>query len=572
MVGINSNFAASAATRNLGIANDAVSSSIAKLSSGNRIIKASDDVAGLAIGTSIATTVKTLQISLLNAQQATSVLSIADGALNQVGDILARQKSLATQANSGSLGSTERGYLAQEFNALKDEIDQIVGSTTFNGITLLNGTLGANTSGKDVSNAPTFGTDGGSAGSALYTGTIGTSVVNSTSELAFTNDNGNGTNIGSTADIKVSGVYNANNVVFFTINLGGVSYNSGQVNLATANANVALTFTNPDDSGATIKFNIKTYAIPGSQANVSTIAAGIQDDLSGLTIYQKRAFGTGSTGITADSLVGTVLEGLSGADFTLKGTSFDTTGNTAPVVGAFNATAETTTTDGKLSTTIGGVTYSTVVGQFDSTKTDLQAGDSGGGTGVIRLYKDGDATANPEDYLDIDVASNAALDNTRIDSLGSATLLTDALNTAFGVGSNGALSFQIGSNTTDSIGVSINSVLTNDIYKDDDGNYVDININTQTDAQTASSVLDNAIASVISRRADVGAGISRFNFASSNLQVSIANQDSARGSFLDADIAEESTNFASAQVRLQASTSVLAQANALPRDLLRLLQ
>lgn len=122
------------------------------------------------------------------------------------------------------------------------------------------------------------------------------------------------------------------------------------------------------------------------------------------------------------------------------------------------------------------------------------------------------------------------------------------------------------------IAVSIDSVKTSDIYVDNDDNAQIIDVTTQENAQQAIEVLTNAVASVIARRADVGAAQSRFNFAAANLETSISNQDSARGSFLDDDIATESTTFASAQVRLQASTSVLAQANALPRDLLRLLQ
>ncbi len=568
MVGINSNFAALSATRNLGSANSVVSSSIAKLSSGNRIIKASDDVAGLAIGTSLAGTVKTLQISLLNTQQATSVLSIADGALNQIGDILSRQKSLATQANSGSLGLTERGYLNQEFQALTLEIDRIVTSTQFNGITLLNGSLGASTAGKDtLATTVTF----------VDTGTIGTSALDG-STFTVADDSDNSTVIGSTAGIIVTGTYSNNNNASFTINLGGVTYISNTVNLATINGNQNLTFTNPTNSGGTIDIVLDNYAAAiTSQTLMNTLAAAIQADLDALTVYQTRTVATTTGNIESDTLDGTVLEGLDGGDFKISGTIFDTAEDTAPVVGAFSGTAETSTLDGNITTTIGGVTYSTAAHQFDSGATDLQAAVLGGGgtpgttAGVIRLWKNGD-DANTNEWLDITLTSGNALDNLQFDTAGSVKLLTDALNTAFGVGSNGALSFQVGGNVTDSISVSIDSVATDDIFVDDDGAAQTLDITTQQGAQDAIEVLDNAVSSVIGRRADAGAAISRFNFAAANLEVSIANQDAARGSFLDSDIASESTNFASAQVRLQASTSVLAQANALPRDLLRLLQ
>ncbi len=563
-IGINSNLSASSATRNLDIANTSVSSSVAKLSSGNRIIKASDDVAGLAIGTSISSTVKTLEISLLNASQASSVLSIADGALAQIGDILARQKSLATQANSGSLGTTERGYLNQEFQALISEIDRIVDSTTFNGITLLDGTLGASTDGLSALAATV---------SFVDTGTVGSTALDG-STFTLSTDNGNSAVIGSTADISVTGDLVFNNTAVFTITLEGVTY-TAEANIVTTDANLTLAFTNQADTGATITIVLSTYTGGSTQGAVNTIADAIEADLDALTVYQSRTIATTDGNIEAATLDGTILEGLDGGDFQIQGTAFDVSGNTAPVVGAFSVTAETTTSDGDVTVTLGGVTYSTVADQFDSTDADdLQAGSLGGGTGIIRLYRAGDSTTYANEYIDIDitVASGAVVDNAQLDSAGAAQLLEDALNAAFGVGSAGALSFQVGAAVTDEISVDIDSVTTTDVFVDDAGDAATLDITTQTGAQDAIEVLDNAIASVISRRADVGAAQSRFNFASANLEVSIANQDAARGSFLDANVAGESTLFATAQVKLQASIAVLAQANALPRNLLQLLQ
>ena len=76
----------------------------------------------------------------------------------------------------------------------------------------------------------------------------------------------------------------------------------------------------------------------------------------------------------------------------------------------------------------------------------------------------------------------------------------------------------------------------------------------------------------MSLRADVGALQSRFSYATDAIQSSLENQDAARGTFLDTDVSAESTAYASAQVQLQAGISVLAQANQLPQNLLKLLQ
>lgn len=140
---INTNLAAYSAQANIRTAQSDNSASVSRLSSGNRITQASDDVAGLAIGTSLATNVSTLRTALTNASQAVSLLSVADSSLGQITEILQRQKSIAVQAGSGTLGATERAFLDAEFQALTSEIDRIATNTNFNGVTLIDGGLDA---------------------------------------------------------------------------------------------------------------------------------------------------------------------------------------------------------------------------------------------------------------------------------------------------------------------------------------------------------------------------------------------------------------------------------------------
>lgn len=119
------------------------SASLSKLSSGSRIVRASDDAAGLAVGVSLKADITTLKQAATNAVQAQSVLQTADGALSRVGDILQRMKSLTAQAISGSVDSTSRGFIDQEYDALKAEAIAIGTSTTFNGTKLLDGNFNA---------------------------------------------------------------------------------------------------------------------------------------------------------------------------------------------------------------------------------------------------------------------------------------------------------------------------------------------------------------------------------------------------------------------------------------------
>src|SRR4051812_47292570 len=134
------NTAANTALRYLSQSQMAASSSLAKLSSGSRIVRASDDAASLAVGTKLKADVNALRQAQVNASHGASVLQVADGALQQVSDILIRMKALSTQAVSGSLSDTERGYLDGEFTQLEGQLDDIATQTKFNGSPLLDGT------------------------------------------------------------------------------------------------------------------------------------------------------------------------------------------------------------------------------------------------------------------------------------------------------------------------------------------------------------------------------------------------------------------------------------------------
>jgi flagellin len=134
-----SNFAANVAHRHLTMSDKEASESVAKLSSGQRVLAAKDDAAALAIGTRLDAEEKALGQAGVNAGQAVSMLQIADGAMARTNDILVRMKTLAVQASSDQLSGTERGMLDDEFQALRDEIDRIADDTEFNGTALLAG-------------------------------------------------------------------------------------------------------------------------------------------------------------------------------------------------------------------------------------------------------------------------------------------------------------------------------------------------------------------------------------------------------------------------------------------------
>lgn len=136
---VTTNTAANSALRFLNYNAMQSGNSVSKLASGSRIVKASDDAAGLAIGTRLLADVTVLRQSAVNASQGASVLQVADGGLARIADVLQRMKALAAQALSGVPSNTERGFIDAEFQQLRQEISAIASTTRFNGDSLLDG-------------------------------------------------------------------------------------------------------------------------------------------------------------------------------------------------------------------------------------------------------------------------------------------------------------------------------------------------------------------------------------------------------------------------------------------------
>jgi flagellin len=139
---INTNVPSLSAQRSLGINTRNLNDNLRKLSSGERITKAGDDAAGLAISENLKAQIRGMRQAKRNAGDAVSLLQTAEGGMNEISNIIIRLRELSVQAASDTVGSTERGFSDIEFQSLKEEIDRISKSTEFNGIKLLDGTGG----------------------------------------------------------------------------------------------------------------------------------------------------------------------------------------------------------------------------------------------------------------------------------------------------------------------------------------------------------------------------------------------------------------------------------------------
>jgi len=152
---INTNVSALNAQRNLGNTSAAMSKNLEKLSSGLRINRAADDAAGLAISEKMRSQVRGMQQGQRNAQDGVSMLQTAEGALNEVHNILQRVRELGVQAGNTTLSSTDRAAIGEEMVALRSEIDNIAQRTRFNGLNLLNGSLAVTLDGASTATAAT---------------------------------------------------------------------------------------------------------------------------------------------------------------------------------------------------------------------------------------------------------------------------------------------------------------------------------------------------------------------------------------------------------------------------------
>ena len=133
------NLTAMNSNRMLGLTQSTLAKSTEKLSSGYKVNRAADDAAGLAISEKMRRQVRGLTQASANAQDGISCVQTAEGALNEVHDMLQRMNELATKAANDTNMSEDRDYIQSEINALVTEIDRVASTTTFNQQNLLNG-------------------------------------------------------------------------------------------------------------------------------------------------------------------------------------------------------------------------------------------------------------------------------------------------------------------------------------------------------------------------------------------------------------------------------------------------
>ncbi|MEC8646764.1 MAG: flagellin, partial [Candidatus Latescibacterota bacterium] len=136
---VNSNIAAINSRRQLNANNRDLGTRLERLSSGLRINRAADDAAGLSVREGMRAEISGLKMNVLNAEQGSNLLQVAEGSLNEINAMLIRMRELAVQSASSTVNDSNRESIQAEYTQLIQEIDRIALSTTYNDQVLLTG-------------------------------------------------------------------------------------------------------------------------------------------------------------------------------------------------------------------------------------------------------------------------------------------------------------------------------------------------------------------------------------------------------------------------------------------------
>lgn len=142
-LGVITNSMSMTAQRNVSNTQNALSTSMARLSSGLRVNTAKDDAAGLAIAEKMGAQVRGMNVAVRNAGDAISLSQVAEGAMGQVGDLMQRMRELAVQSSNGTYVTADRTNLDKEFQALASEVTRVLTATEFNGKKIVGADAGA---------------------------------------------------------------------------------------------------------------------------------------------------------------------------------------------------------------------------------------------------------------------------------------------------------------------------------------------------------------------------------------------------------------------------------------------
>ena len=525
---IQHNIMAMNAYRNYTTNNSALSKNLEKLSSGYKINRAGDDAAGLAISEKMRAQITGLDVAQKNAQDGISLVQTAEGALTEVHDMLNRMVELADQSANGTYeDGTDRVQLQKEVAELKDEINRIADSSNFNGINLLDGSLG--------------------------NGGVGGSGVPSISGLELTDNPATKGTQDITFTAITSGLTDGN-VLTATVNYKDANGKSQSVELALTVDSTNQKLITADGTEIALASGTKASA-----AELASAFAAAAKENATLSESFKAADGTGKVSMPGKTAGANIEITSVTQDWTA--TAVNQTATLATLGGTTGADAFQSIDFASADYTIGD-TFSVGGKQFAFVKTQEDAVALGSGVNAI-------VVANNTSVAQADVEDMADLIEQKTGYKPTVATTTMQFKPMEGSAINGkGLTLQIG-DTSDSFNqltVSINDCHAKALGIDG------VDISTQDGAQTAVDIIKDAINYISDVRGGLGATQNRLEHTINNLGVMEENITNAESSIRDTDVAEEMMSYTKNNILIQSAQAMLAQANQVPQGVLQLLQ
>jgi len=512
---INTNVAALNSYNQLKNTQNNLSKSLSRLSSGKRINGAADDAAGLAISEKMNSQVRGLAQAQRNAQDGISMIQTAEGALKETHSILQRMRELSVQSANDTNTQADRDEIQKEVDELASELTRISNTTEFNTQSLLNGAV------KDGNVGTANFHIGSNKGqsielsiNAMDAASLG--VAGSSTEYSGTNS---GVESSSFDDSVGDKIVNGANITF--------DYTAGTTDAAaslTAGAAAAPT-TNlasiSADAELTVNIDGADYTLDKA---AMTAAAGVGQTIANLETALQTAIGTAGT-VSNDGSNLTIDSATSGADSSVSISITGTTTTGIDTAFGFSNAASASGTSADDTVTVSDGTASQVVTVSDSTATEF--------------------SVNSGDFEGITVTEDSGISNL----------------------ASGSHSVAVSAQTINSTSATFsNNELNTEAFA-----AAGIDVSSETAANDAISVLDDAIASVSAERSKLGAYQNRLDHTINNLSAAEENLTAAESRISDVDMAREMMNMSKQQILSQAGTAMMAQANQLPQGVLQLL-
>lgn len=562
---INTNITSMIGQQNLNKSQNALQTSMERLSSGLRINSAKDDAAGQAIANRMTAQITGLAQAQRNANDGISIAQTAEGGLNQVNDNLQRIRELTVQAQNGTNSSSDLGSIQDEINQRLEEINRISRETDFNGTRVLS---------EDAQKLTIqVGSQDGQVIevnlSTINSETLGLATFNVDGSVDLENE------LAELSDLPAGGTQTGNQYTVTTENQLITASDAfdrledGNAVTITGGAN-ANTYTYDADNDNFTFASTETAAgdtIANGDTLAATLAAALEAAGDSFTFTTP---GGSQTNVTVNEDGNLFAENgdqlyISNGELTAAPTDGGSTAATLE-----NLTELAVRTAGAEFTAADGVTYEVTTAHVNETN----PGDGDGTAGVLSVEGQ---TISREALLEN--VTDGTVGQTTSVAIGDSIVGGDIDLDADGVSSNAEYVAADGTFTTET-----DSTVTYVQGEDEswtlDGEtvYVDAEGALTTDAtspgertESPLAALDAALSQIDSLRSELGAVQNRFGDAINNLSTNETNLSAARSRIEDADYAVEVANMTRAQILQQAGTSVLAQANQIPQSVLSLL-